>query len=494
MKKEYRLQFFLFVTALTFTALISLKLYFRIDATKEKTYTLSAHTRELLDGLDGMVQVTWFKSGNVYSFFPSLRYLSDMLTEYALHSDGKLLVSEKSTESLSEEAVNRLGLVPRQIETQDKSAAALYTVYSGLMIEYKGQTRLIPFIDDIDILEYDVARFISDIEAAVQGNVFERNIAVLAPPGSLETDYAYVYAWLEYAGFQVHILQTPLDDISAEIPLLVIGSDYIDFSSAAAIDVFLKKEGMAVFFVSGNKIDTKQKWTAAPKTKDFLLDMLAGCGFYIQSNLILDPVNFRLVMSAVDNTGAKTVNYPFWIRILQSGVEKTNPVFAAYSPLQMFWPSSITADTGKNKTVKTLAVTSPDSAVMVESYDTDPFGNQMKLFEASEKASETVIAGYEKPSRVIVISDEYMISRLIDYTGSFYNLDFLINCIEYICGKDNLVLLKNKKHTALPFKRFDDNAEFNAVVFMARLISFVFLPALIVSLGAFMFVAQRRKK
>ena len=40
MKKEYRLQFFLFVTALTFTALISLKLYFRIDATKEKTYTL----------------------------------------------------------------------------------------------------------------------------------------------------------------------------------------------------------------------------------------------------------------------------------------------------------------------------------------------------------------------------------------------------------------------------------------------------------------------
>ena len=256
----------------------------------------------------------------------------------------------------------------------------------------------------------------------------------------------------------------------------------------------MKKEGRAVFFVSGNKIDTKQKWTAAPKTKDFLLDMLAGCGFYIQSNLILSPVNFRLVLSAVDNTGAKTVNYPFWIKLLQNNTEKLNPIFAAYKPLQTFWPSSIIIDTDKNKAVKTLAATDPDSAVMVESYDTDPFGNQMRLFANSEKASETVIAGYEKPSRVIVISDEYMISRLIDYTGSFYNLDFLINCVEYICGKDNLVLLKNKKHTALPFKRFDDNAEFNAVVFMARLISFVFLPALIMSLGAFMFVAQRRKK
>ena len=292
----------------------------------------------------------------------------------------------------------------------------------------------------------------------------------------------------------MHILQLPLDDIPAEIPLLVIGSDYIDFSSAAAIDVFLKKEGRAVFFVSGNKIDTKQKWMAAPKTKDFLLDMLAGCGFYIQSNLILSPVNFRLVLSAVDNTGAKTVNYPFWIKLLQNNTEKLNPIFAAYKPLQTFWPSSIIIDTDKNKAVKTLAAADPDSVTMVDSYDTDPFGNQMRLFANSEKAPETVIAGYEKPSRVIVISDEYMISRLIDYTGSFYNLDFLINCVEYICGKDNLVLLKNKKHTALPFKRFDDNTEFNAVVFMARLISFVILPAGILILGAFMFITQRRQK
>lgn len=494
MKKEYRLQFLLFITAIILTALISLKIYFRIDMTKEKKYTLSVYTKEFLNELNSTIEVTWFKSRNADSFFPSLKYLADMLLEYKIHAAGKFAVTEKNVETISEGAINKLGLIPRQIETQNNSASTLFTIYSGLMIEYKGETRLIPFIDDIDILEYDIARFISDIESVLQKKIYEKTVAVIAPPNSLEAEYSYVKAWLEYAGFVIVPITLPIENISPELPLLVLGSDYIDVSSAAAIDVFLQKEGKAVFFVSGNKIDVKGNWKATPKIKDFVLSVLASYGFYINSDLILDLFNFRITMSGAANTGIKMINYPFWIQIQNNNIEKNNPIFSGYKSLQTFWPSSIFIDTDKNKNLKKLAAASVNAVKMIESYNTDPFGNQLKLLADGEKASYTLIAGYEKPSRVLVISDEYMISNAIDYTGSSYNLDFLINCLEYVTGKDDLIFLKNKKHTAEPFKQFDNNAEFNSIVFRARFFSFLVLPLFILGVWVYIFIAQRKQK
>ena len=74
MKKEYKFQFLLFVLMLILISLVSSKIYFRLDTTKEKNYTLSNYTKELLTNLESSVKVTWFKSSNVDNFFPSLKY------------------------------------------------------------------------------------------------------------------------------------------------------------------------------------------------------------------------------------------------------------------------------------------------------------------------------------------------------------------------------------------------------------------------------------
>ena len=71
MKKEYKFQFLLFVLMLILISLVSSKIYFRLDTTKEKNYTLSNYTKELLTNLESSVKVTWFKSSNVDNFFPS---------------------------------------------------------------------------------------------------------------------------------------------------------------------------------------------------------------------------------------------------------------------------------------------------------------------------------------------------------------------------------------------------------------------------------------
>ncbi|UTC65143.1 GldG family protein [Treponema sp. OMZ 788] len=490
MKKEYKLQFILFVLMLVLISLVSSKLYFRFDMTKEKNYTLSSYTKELLTHLEASVKVTWFKSANVDAFFPSLKYLDDMLTEYKQHSKGKFNVSVKDTSGLSPEAVTKLGIVPREIEAQDNAVTIIHKLYSGFMIEYMGETRIIPFIDDVDTLEYDIARFILSMRDSAMGNIQSSTVSLIANPSLLESDYSYVIPWLEYSGFNVLPLKLPIDTVPQDNPLLVIGSDYLDYASAAAIDIFLQKEGRAVFFVSGNTVDVKGSWKAKPKVKDFLLDVLSHHGFYINSDTALDLINnFRLTMSQVDNRGTKLINYPFWIRFPLSGIKKNHPIFAGYSPLISFWPSSIDLDLNKNPNLVPYLFTGKNSLTVLDSYSTDPLENHFKKFEDASFKPSVIAAGQTKPSRILVISDEYMISRTIDYTGSTYNMDFMVNCVEYISLKDNLLLLKNKKHSPLPFKQVEDRI---SLIFRARLFSLILLPLFILISGLYMFIKQRR--
>ena len=495
MKKEYKFQFLLFVLMLILISLVSSKIYFRLDTTKEKNYTLSNYTKELLTNLESSVKVTWFKSSNIDSFFSSLKYLNDMLSEYKLYSNGNFDVVIKDTASLSSDAISKIGLIPREIEAQDNAVKIIHKLYSGLMIEYMGQTRIIPFIDDIDTLEYDLARFILSMRSDALGNTQAGTVFLIADPTLLETDYSYVIPWLEYAGFNVLPLELPVSNIPAEFPLLVIGSDYIDYSSAAAIDMFLQKEGRAVFFVSGNKVDVKGSWKAKPKVKDFLLDVLSHHGFYINADMVLDLINnFRITMAQVDNKGTKLINYPFWIQFPLSGINRDHPIFAAYRPLISFWPSSIDLDLNKNAELVPYLLTGQNSLTVFDSYSTDPLENHFKKFEDASFKPSVIVAGQTKPSRILVISDEYMISRAIDYTGSTYNMDFMVNCLEYVSLKDNLLLLKNKKHSPPPFKQFEDRDKMISLVFRARLISIILLPLSVFILGLYMFIKQRRSR
>ncbi len=506
MKKKYTYEFLLFVISLVLLALISNRIYFRIDTTKEKLYTLSDYSKEMIDNLDSSVEISWFKSENVFSFFPSLKYLDDMLAEYYLYGDGKFIIKNINTAELSGEAIQELGLIPRQVESKNIDSKSIYSIYSGLMLEYKGKTRIIPFIDDIDILEYDIARFIDDINLESVGQKNNRTIAIIAPPNSLNNtnnnlnnnnltaEYFFVRSWLNYAGFEIIPIQLPVENIPANIPLMIIGSDYIDSSSASAIDVFLKKEGSAVFFVSGNTVDYKGNWKAKAKTKDYLIPILAKHGFNINSDLVLDLFNFRLEMSAKNNSGSVFVNYPFWIQIPKSGIVKNCPIFSGYKSLQFFWPSSISID---EKYAEALAMSSPNSIIMVDNYNTDPFAKQLSLFAEDKKEQKLIIAenkSINKKHRVLVIADEYMISNALNFTGTFANMDFMVNCVEYIFGKDNLISLKNKQHTALPFKKFEDNKEFSAIALRARLFNLLFIPLLIIAFGIFVFVSKRKQE
>ena len=129
--KEYRIQALLLGAIVVTAALLSQRLYARLDMTRQHTYSLSAYTRSILNSLEGTVTITWFRSYNIDGFLPSLQYVEDILAEYQRTGDGHCLVLYKDTEGLSPQQLNQLGIVVRQIERNSNNTQVLQNLYSG---------------------------------------------------------------------------------------------------------------------------------------------------------------------------------------------------------------------------------------------------------------------------------------------------------------------------------------------------------------------------
>ena len=81
----------LFASAIILLNIVSNNVYKRIDLTKEKRYTLSNSTQNLVDKLDDVAYVTIFLDGDLPLEYERLKSATrDILNEYKLISNGKV--------------------------------------------------------------------------------------------------------------------------------------------------------------------------------------------------------------------------------------------------------------------------------------------------------------------------------------------------------------------------------------------------------------------
>jgi hypothetical protein len=479
MKNEYKLQFVLLTSLLVLFLCLSNIWYLRCDITEKKIYTLSKYTKNVLASIDSTLQISWFRSSNISSFASETQYLYDLLKEFELHLG--CVVKLYNTDDMEEKKLYDLGLAPQSVQTIAMHRNSTQNIYSGIVIQLRGLTRVIPFIASISNLEYDIVNFVLQLDDEYRR--VPNRVALLS-----DGNQDYIKRWLSYAGFSVEEVSLPLkEELRVDVPLIVVGSKHIDKEAGAYIDVFLKKKGCAVFFVSGNTVDVKGDWTAKKKANDALIEMLALHGIEIASNLVLDIANYPIKMTSEDGSNAQTVNYPFWPTILQENIDLKSPLSSGVVSLQTFWPSSIIV----SDKWKELITTTKEGIVVDKDYNTDPFANSFSLFSQMEKKKRCVVAYRENTQRVVVISDENMVGNAIEYTDSSSNLEFAVNCVQWVSNKDKLLELKNKKHVLPPFRFYNDE-DIYSIVKRARIICFVVMPLLILMWAIYFFIRQRK--
>ena len=185
-RMEYRIQAALFFAVVLVSALISLRIYARIDLTQQHTYSLSAYTKSVLESLEETVSITWFRSYNIDGYLPALQYVEDILNEYQRAADGRCIVMYKDTAKLSAQQLQHIGIAGRQIERNGTDTQIVQNLYSGLLCEYRGERRVIPFLSDIYTIEADIARFIAEMNQDAQGRRADRSVYVALPDGSAD--------------------------------------------------------------------------------------------------------------------------------------------------------------------------------------------------------------------------------------------------------------------------------------------------------------------
>lgn len=423
-KQERRLHLALIV-ALSLFAATGKSVAGYSDISADRIYTLRPYTRELISSLDSECLITWYCPEH----FPDRsagKPVAILLDRIAEQNRTHVRISTYDPALHKNPAfAEQLGLQPQAD-----------TTHSAFMIEYRGNHRLVPAAPDFTMVEYEISRSLEMLSTG-KAPYLPLQMLILGNP---EHRYEQLQTLLQYAGFTLVPPERPEDGLDASIPLIVIGSEYAEQSIVRSIDRFLAQGGSAAFFVSGTVVAASTDWNAREKENDPVLAMLKKRGVDITGSFIRDREHYTIIMPPVNGSEApRTIPYPPWPRVRPTRISNRHPVLSGISTLQFFWPSPIDIDETGAQVLLTSSVTSQKE---FSPFHTHPFDPRHTVPVTQPGGPYTLGISMESAGRMLVIPDQYAISALTDYTGSYDNLVFFVNCAEWISRREAITALK----------------------------------------------------
>lgn len=474
----------------------------RIDFSKDKVFTLSPVSKSLLSNVSEKVQITYYVSDSLSNFYPETRDVKDFLIEYTSQNKLVSLSVQDPQKAGLEQQLSALGIEAQQIQTASATETAFTSVYSAIVMEYSGKIEVIPFIVSTAGLEFELS---SRLQFMTE-NVTRQVQILIGNDFTLEDDYRYLVPWLESAGFIcTQVYPAELAGINPAVPLLVLGSKNLKADNIFEIENFIMQGGNAAFFVSRNNVNIYTDWVAEPDENTTLIDLLDFWGISIKKELLVDIVNYRIEMQSGKQGGSESeyINYPFWIVTGRHSLASKSILNSGYSGLEVYWANPIELFEDAGTKLTPVLKTSIKASVMPEPFDTDPFRNRTRVFD--EKAQfnlaatlEGSVKGYYTTAtspdvRLFVLADQYAPSRMIEYTNSPHNMDYVVSVLLWLSNQDEMLKMKNKgiRSTSLDSIANIESAAY--AINRAVWLCFV-LPLVIVALTGACFVIYRKKR
>ncbi|MDR1239659.1 MAG: GldG family protein [Treponema sp.] len=523
-KKQTIILTALSIGALILGLLVCGRIWFRLDLTRNKAYTISPASRTLFSEIPDQVRITYYLSDKLASKHPMPGEITDLLREYAANSRGKvrLTIRDPARANLTEQ-VEWLGVLPQQIQIVETDQASIATVYTGLVIEYLEKAEVLPVVFSLDTLEYDLS---SRIRALIRGS--ERQLGVIVGDSSRQwnDDYGYVNQTFTQSGYRIRLIN-PGDEIPDTLPVLMIlgGMEELDNWALYRIDRYIQSGGKVLFALEGVYVDSKASLEARPIGDLGLLDMVAFYGARVKRELALDRTALTLQYQTRTPGGAvqfRMVRYPLWIGILAENGNSGHPAAGArFGGMDLFWPSPLELQTPEGVEGEPLFSTTPEAWSMRDNFTTSPETPYLLEREASETRGQKIMAaaltgtfpgwftGRDKPrregsgeelpdmpagarpSRIIVIGDTDMATSLINMTRAQRNLDFLLQAVDWLGNDDDIIGIRGRDSQMGRLDHISDPVKKVSAMRFAQILNVVVFPLLVIFLG--IGVAWRRK-
>jgi gliding-associated putative ABC transporter substrate-binding component GldG len=482
--------------------IISINLFFRLDFTSNKIYTLSNASKSIVGKLDDKLVVKAYFTDNLPSPYNNTRrYLKEILDDYRNYSNGKLQyeIISPSDETQLETDAQKYGIQPVQVQTFKDDRAEAMKAYMGIVFLYGGKQEVLPFVGNSQNLEYDVTGVIKRLSEKEQ-----KKVGFLSGPGVPGVDkFGKVNQFLQRYYQLAPVDASKNNPIPSDIAALIVmtpkappPSQFQQQQSPApmipenikfAVDQYIMNGGKVIFLMNKVNVQAQQQFQFAQASGTGLEDMLESYGIKVLNDIVKDK-ECAYVSVPVQQGGMQfytQIPFPYYPRIIN--INKDLPAFSGLGQVFLAFTSSLDTSAAMSKGVKVtpLLITSPKSSADKEIAIIQTSGKMLpdSMFKSSNLLVGSIFNGVfnsfynGKPvpsdtaagsspvptaikdkspdSRIIVIGNGDFATD--DFRGPDENLIFFSNLIDYMTDDVGLSEIRLKDANPKPIKSIEDS-------------------------------------
>ena len=516
---------------------LSNKVFYRLDLTEGKAYTLSKATKNVLKDLKQPVTITAYLSSNLPAMIRSdLGQIQNLLNEYQVYGRGRVkfkAVNPEGNPELQDELRSR-GIEPIPYQVRGASELSLRQGYMAVEINYLDQHQVFPNVIDLKDFEYAITSALLKISS-------EKEIGVGFLSGHNEPDSFKALKTLREAVERQYLFSVVSNAESVAIPedvnvLLVVSPQKVPDQDKYELDQFIMRGGKVIFLLDG--VEVAEEYLMAFPKEDGLDDLLENYGVKRNHDLVMDLLNEKVAFR--QGIFQLVQPYPLWVKVNIPVLKKLelapdNQVINSLDSVVLPWVSSLEPVKGKEGIkVSELLKSSPKSWVQAGQFSLDPnkmpppmpfaemgeksrtlavllqgsfkslYANKPKPAEAGAKSEEK--SGPEKldqspeNSMVVVGNGRFVKDDYLNLGDS--NLDFVLNAIDWMTWGGKLIGVRSRVSIDRPFsesvgaclaERSCSSWDIIRILF-ARTAGPFLLPIAVIIYGLVRFQVRRRAK
>ena len=473
----------------------------RLDLTEDKIYTLSGGMEQIVDELDDVLTIKLFESKDLPPQHALVaRDVNDFLDGLASTSDDVEVVRRRPdpAEEGDEDTIEAqmLGVPQVQSTLQSQSELQLKNIYLGVSMTYADRKEIIPFVEQIDGLEYRVASLANQMlrrELKTIGFLSghdEMTLDVHLPTlaGVLSTNYNVIQ--VEAAEDQDLDLSA-LDVLVVARPISPFPQQHID-----ALRDYIDQGGKVAFLLDPILVFPDPQGTAllGGQNTASLASFVNRYGVFVDQDLLLDYRSYS-------NFPGSALPYPYWMRVpviddkIAGNVETTVLAWASsvgitqseVGPVEVIPLLETTAFAARLELPDEQSVFNVSPDIIPEVSETD-LREQLTGVAVTGTAPAGQINGESSSFRLVVIGDSDWISdAVVNQPDGADNLFLFSNLIDWLAQEDALADIRSKLITSRQLL-FDSQTHRNLVQYG----NVVGIPFFFALLGVIRFLMRRR--
>ena len=526
-KKDVLIKLAIIIGIIVVINIISKRVFTRLDLTKNKTYTLSTISKDIVKNLNDKLVVKAYFSDNLPAPYNNVRRnIQDILNDYRSYSGGNLNyeflnpTGEGEQGELEKEAT-RYGIQPVQIQVVDNDKLEVKKAFLGLVFLYQGKQETIPVVQSTGNIEYEITSMVKKLTTEKK-----KKIGFLQGHGEYDyTKFNQINGVLSNQYDVVKVEVNRFNPVPDDVDVLIVMGPKSEFPETHKfiLDQYIMRGGNIAWLINRVVPNFQQQIVTGELEKNNLDDMFLNYGIVIENNLIRDMQCSAVQVQSQIGIPI-SVNYPYFPNI--TNIDRDNPAFKNIQSVVLSFASSLDLSqaASKNVTVKPLFTTSNKSGkaegffvLNLEQFQnmskkgTDSLFNQKGIVVGATFTGKfnSFYAGKEVPKDTSKEMPATFNGQKIDFStkeskqivigdGDFANeeqrppkdnLLFFVNMVDYLADDVGLSEIRGKDASEAPIEEVSD-----ATKKFIKYFNLIVPPALVLVAGFIIWNRRNSKK